>query len=61
MAKKWIQEMHMKKGALHEDLGVPEDKKISGKKLAKAKKSKKSKLRKRAILAATLAKFRKKK
>lgn len=60
MAKNWIQEMHMKKGALHKDLGVAPGKKISAKKLAKAKKSKKPKLRKRAALAATLAKFRKK-
>ena len=27
--KKWIQEMHMKKGALHEELGVKKEKKAS--------------------------------
>lgn len=26
--EKWIQKMHMKKNALHEELGVPEGKKI---------------------------------
>ena len=35
MAKKWIQAMHMKKGALHAELGVPAGKKIPKKKLAK--------------------------
>lgn len=54
MAKeKWIQKMHMKKGALHKDLGVPADKKIPEKKLAKAAKAG-GKLGKRARLAETL-------
>ena len=53
MAKKWIQGMHMKKGALHEELGVPKGKKIPAKKLNKAAKSG-GKLGKRARLAKTL-------
>ena len=51
---KFIQKMHMKKGALHKELGVPEGKKIPAKKLAKAEHSKNPKLRKRAVLAETL-------
>jgi len=55
MAKeKWIQGMHMKKGALHEELGVPKGKKIPEKKLEKAEHSKNPTERKRAILAKTL-------
>lgn len=61
MAKKWIQEMHMKKGALHEELGVPEGKKIPKSKIKKAEKSKDPTLAKRARLAETLSKLRKKK
>lgn len=38
MATKWIQEMHMKKGALHKEMHVPEGKKIPAKKLAAASK-----------------------
>lgn len=53
MAKKWIQGMHMKKGALHRELGVPEGQKIPASKLAAAAK-KKGKLGKRARLAQTL-------
>lgn len=56
MAKKWIQKMHMKKGALHEELGVPKGKKIPAKKLAAAAK-KGGKLGKRARLAETLKKM----
>ncbi len=36
MAKKWIQSMHMKKNALHKDLGVPAGKKIPSSKIKKA-------------------------
>lgn len=61
MAKKWIQKMHMKKGALHRELGVPEGKKIPEKKLKKAEKSDNPTLRKRAQLAETFKKMRKKK
>lgn len=57
--KKWIQAMHMKKGALKEQLGVPADKDIPKKKLAKAAKAG-GKLGKRARLAETLSKLRKK-
>lgn len=57
--KKWIQDMHMKKGALHEELHVPKDKKIPKKKLEKAA-SKGGKLGKRARLAETLEKLHKK-
>lgn len=61
MAKeKFIQKMHMKKGALHKELGVPEGKKIPEKKLQKAEHSKNPTLKKRAILAETLKKMNKK-
>jgi len=56
----WISKMHMKKGALHKELGVPEGKKIPKKKLKKAEKSENPTLRKRAFLAETLGKLRKK-
>ena len=58
--KKWIQDIHMKKGALHEELGVAKDKKIPEAKIKKAEHSKNPKLRKRATLAETLKKMRKK-
>ena len=51
--------MHMKKGALHKDLGVPEGKKIPEKKLAKAAKSKSTTIRKEVALAKTLKKMKK--
>lgn len=60
MAEKWIQKMHMKKGALHKELGVPEGKKIPASKLKKAEKSKNPTLKKRAVLAETLKGLRKK-
>ena len=59
MAEKWIQKMHMKKGALHKDLGVPSGKKISASKLKKAEHSKSPVVRKRAALANTLKKLHK--
>lgn len=59
MAKKWIQAMHMKKGALHKDLGVPAGKKIPASKLKKAEHSKNPTTRKRANLAETLKKMHK--
>ncbi len=58
MAEKWIQKMHMKKGALHKELGIPEEKKIPAKKLAKAEKAP-GKEGKRARLAETLKGMRK--
>ena len=58
MAEKWIQKMHMKKGALHKELGVPEGKKIPVKKLNAA--AKKGGVEgKRANLAKTLKGFKK--
>ena len=59
MAKKWIQAMHMKKGALHKELHVPEGKKIPEKKLTKAAHSKNTTLSRRANLAKTLRGLRK--
>jgi len=61
MAKKWIQKMHMKKGALHKNLGVKEGEKIPEKKLKKAEHSKNPTIRKRANLAETLKKMHHKK
>lgn len=60
MTKKFIQDMHMKKGKLHRELGVPEDKKIPAKKMAKAEHSKNPTIRKEANLAKTLKKMAKK-
>jgi hypothetical protein len=59
MSKKFIQEMHMKKGALHKSLHVPEGKKIPEKKLEKAEHSKNPLVKKRAVLAETLKKMHK--
>lgn len=58
MTEKWIQKMHMKKDALHEELGVPKGKKIPEKKL-KAAEKKGGKEGKRAHLAETLKKLKK--
>ena len=58
--KFWIQDAIKKKGALHEELHVPKGKKIPAAKLKKAEKAK-GKLGKRARLAETLGKLRKKK
>lgn len=60
MAEKWIQKAHIKKGALHKELKVPEGEKIPEKKLEKAEKSTNPTLRKRAVLAETLKNMRKK-
>jgi hypothetical protein len=57
--KQWIQEMGMKKGALHKSLGIPENKKIPEAKLEKAEHSKNPLTRKRAALAETLRSFKK--
>lgn len=61
MSEKFIQKMHMKKGALHRELHVPEGKKIPEKKLKKAEHSKNPTLRKRAVLAETLKRLAKRK
>lgn len=55
---KFIQKMNLKKGALHKQLGIPEDKTIPKKTLAKAA-DKGGKLGKRARVAETLGKLRK--
>ena len=47
-------------GALHRELHVPEGQKIPARKLAKAAHSKNPKLRRRAALAKTFKKFRRK-
>ena len=61
--KKWIQKAikPSNKGVLHRELDVPEGKKIPTSKLKKAEHSKNPTERKRANLAATLGKLRKKK
>lgn len=59
MAKHWIQDVHMQKGALHKELGVPEGEKIPKGKIAKAAHSDNPKLAKRARLAETLGKMNK--
>lgn len=60
MAKNWIKDMHMKKGALHKDLNVKAGEKIPASKLKKAEKSKSPIIAKRAHLAETLKGLRKK-
>ncbi len=58
--KKWIQAMHMKKGALRKKLGYGDSgKNISAEKLNKATHSKNPKTRKQAALAKTLKKLHK--
>lgn len=59
MAKNWIAGAIKKKGALHQQMGVPAGKKIPAKKLAAAAK-KGGTLGKRARLAETLKGFKKK-
>ena len=55
---KWIQDTHMKKGALHRELNVKAGEKIPAKKLKKAEHSKNKKLAKRARFAEELKGFR---
>lgn len=57
--KKWIQDMHMKKGALRESLHVKKGEKIPESKLMKAEHSKNPTTAKRAHLAETLKKLHK--
>ena len=59
--KKWISKMGMKEGALHKMMGIPMDKKIPAKKMAKAAKSGSKLMKKRVVLAKTLKKLSKKK
>lgn len=56
--KNWIQGAVKHKGALHKDLGIPQDEKIPMKKIKKAEHSKDPKIAKRARLAETLKGFR---
>ncbi len=58
--KKFIQDMHMKKGTLHKSLHVKEGEKIPESKIKKAEHSKNPTLKKRAVLAETLKGFKKK-
>lgn len=60
MPDKWIQNAIKHKGALHRDLGIPMGKKIPKKKLRKASK-KGGTVGRRARLAMTLSKLRRKK
>ena len=58
MAKKWIQKTHMKKGALHRQLHVPEGEKIPASKMKAAREGKYGALaERRAHFAHTLASF----
>lgn len=59
MAEKFIQNMHMHKGALHRALGVPENEKIPANKMQEALHSESGHVRKMAHLAETLEKFHK--
>ena len=54
----WVKGATKNKGALHREMGVPENEKIPAKKLAKATKAE-GKLGKRARLAETLKGFKK--
>lgn len=60
MAKHWIDEIGMKKGALHRELGIPVGQKIPAKELSKAASSSNPLLAKRARLAETLKAMHKK-
>jgi hypothetical protein len=59
MAEKFIQNMHLKKGDLHEMLNVPEGEKIPAKQMQQALHSDSALERKRAHTAETLEKFHK--
>lgn len=59
--KHWVQDIHMKKGALHKALHVSEDKKIPALKLEKAKHSRSPTIRREAHLAETFKKMHKSK
>lgn len=59
MAEKWIQGMHMEKGALHRELHVKEGERIPADKMEKAEHSKDPHIRKQVALAETLSRFHK--
>ena len=54
----WIASMHMKKGALHRDLGVPQGQKIGASRIAAAASSDNPQVARRARLAQTFARMR---
>lgn len=56
MVSKWIQKAHIKKGALHAQMGIPQGQKIPAEKLQAAA-AKGGTLGKRARLAMTFKKF----
>lgn len=58
--KKWIQGMHLKKGALHKTLHIKPGEKIPESALKKAEHSKNATTRKRAVLAENFKKMHKK-
>lgn len=58
---KKIDTSKLRKGGLHESLGISESKKIPMKKIKKAEHSKSPKVRKQAVLAETFSKLRKRK
>ena len=58
MTSNWIEKATKNKGALHEALGIKQDKKIPTKALDKALKSKNETVRKEATLAKTLKNFK---
>jgi len=60
MAKNWIAGAIKHKGSLHRSLDVPQNEKIPVSKIKKAEHSKNPKLAKKARLAETLSKLRKK-
>lgn len=62
MSSKWMQKVSktLKKGALRKELGIKGDKPIPAKKLEKAAHSKNPLLKKRAVLAETFRKSKKK-
>lgn len=55
---KWMQKTEKHKGALHEALGIKQDKKIPAKRLDKATHSKNPKIKKEVVLAETFRKYR---
>lgn len=55
----WIKGAIKNPGALHRALGVAEGTKISAEKMAQARRSRSAKIRKEAVLASTLSKFKK--
>lgn len=60
MAGKWVQSANIKKGGLHQSLGIPESQKIPASKLS-VKSGDSPKVKKQKILAKTFSKMRPKK